>query len=240
MPTVSKITSASLIKFLPMSPQVRNGMPRLVDVILATGGLFVTAPLVGLAAMAVALTSRGPAIFRQGRVGRGGRMFTLYKIRTMHCANVGPGVTGKHDERITFVGKILRKSKIDELPELWNVVKGDMALVGPRPEVPCYVDLNDPKWRTVLEARPGITDPITMRLRNEEDLLGMVSDDRENFYLTVLQPLKIDGYLKYLRERNWWSDLGVLWKSMLAVVVPRVGYAPTLGDLPTRGLGYRD
>lgn len=212
----------------------------MVDVIAATIGLVLTAPIVVLAATAVALTSPGPAIFRQARVGRGGRRFTLYKLRTMRCAIEGPEVTGRHDERITFVGRILRKTKIDELPELWNVVMGDMALVGPRPEVPRYVDLTNPKWVTVLSARPGITDPITMRLRNEEDLIGMITDDRESFYLNVLQPLKLDGYVKYLCERTWWFDLGVLWNSVLAVVFPGTRSAPTVGELSTRGLGYRD
>lgn len=196
-----------------------------------------TAPLIVFAGIAVALTSRGPVIFRQARVGRGGRVFTLYKLRTMRRENEGLQVTGAQDQRITFVGKILRKTKTDELPELWNVVKGDMALVGPRPEVPRYVDLSNSKWPTILQARPGLTDPVTMQLRNEEDLLAMIGDDRERFYLDILQPLKLDGYVKYLQERSWRFDLKVLWMSVLAVILPRSRPAPTLGDLSTRGLG---
>jgi lipopolysaccharide/colanic/teichoic acid biosynthesis glycosyltransferase len=204
-----------------MTSEIRNGLPRFVDVTLALCGLIVTAPIIGLCAVAMVLTSRGPAIFRQTRVGRGGQNFTMYKLRTMRCANAGPEVTASNDKRTTLVGKFLRKTKIDELPEFWNVLKGDMALVGPRPEVPRYVDLNNAKWAAVLKARPGITDPITMQLRNEEELLGTVSGDPEHFYLNVLQPLKLDGYVKYLSERSWRFDLHVLRGSFVAVIFPR-------------------
>src|SRR5262245_21908978 len=220
-----------------ISSQLRHGMPRLVEVFLAVVGLILVSPLIVIAGIAVALTSRGPAIFRQPRVGRGGRMFTLFKLRSMRPGNDGPEVTGSQDERITFVGRILRKTKIDELPELWNVVRGDMALVGPRPEVLRYVDLSSAKWQVILQARPGITDPVTMRLRNEEELLGTVGENPERFYLDVLQPLKLDGYVDYLQERSWRFDLEVLWWTVLAVILPSIQPTPTLSDLSTRGLG---
>ena len=137
---------------------------------------------------------------------------------------------------MTPVGKLLRKTKLDELPELWNVLKGDMSLVGPRPEVPRYVDLASPAWRLVLEARPGITDPVTMILRNEEALLAKVEGDRELFYLETLQPFKLEGYAEYLRGRNWWTDVKVLWKTFVVVLLPGKALPPTLkGDFDLEG-----
>jgi lipopolysaccharide/colanic/teichoic acid biosynthesis glycosyltransferase len=146
-------------------------------------------------------------------------------------ANSGPQVTAGDDIRITPVGKFLRKTKLDELPELWNILKGDMSLIGPRPEVPRYVDLDDPMWRLVLEARPGITDPMTLRLRNEEALLVEVEGDRERFYLETLQPFKLEGYLDYLQTRSWRSDLKVLWQTIVAVVFPNKTSLPTLEEV---------
>src|SRR5262249_48435445 len=130
-----------------------------------------------------------------------------------------------------LVGKILRKTKLDELPELWNVLRGDMSLIGPRPEVPRYVDLEDPVWRLVLEARPGITDPMTLRLRNEEALLVEVEGDHELFYLETLLPFKLDGYLNYLQARSWRSDLKVLWQTIVGVVFPNKTHPPTLEEI---------
>jgi lipopolysaccharide/colanic/teichoic acid biosynthesis glycosyltransferase len=122
----------------------------------------------------------------------------------------------------------LRKAKVDELPELWNVLRGDMSLVGPRPEVPRYVDMNNPKWKLVLEARPGITDQTTLLLLNEEVLLASVNANREEFYLNTLLPLKLEGYLSYLRERSFWGDVRVLVQTCGAVVLPRSAPPPTI------------
>src|SRR5437016_11227277 len=145
------------------NPQSAPGLPRSFDVIFSVIGLVLTSPLLLAGAATVALTSRGGAFFRQRRVGLGGENFTLYKLRTMRTSDSGPQVTSVDDTRITRVGKFLRKSKVDELPTLWNVLRGDMSLVGPRPEVPKYVNLEDPMWQAILSARPGITDPVTLR-----------------------------------------------------------------------------
>lgn len=214
-----------------------KGIPRLAEAAIAAIGLVACAPLILAAAAAIALTSSGPAFFRQRRVGLGGQTFVLYKLRTMRESAGGPQVTSTNDNRITRIGKILRKTKLDELPELWNVLKGDMSLVGPRPEVPRYVDPANPSWAFILLARPGITDPVTMRLRNEEQLLEAVEGDRELFYLNVLQPLKLKGYLDYLRTRNWWCDVKVLWWSGLAVIVPGKVRPLTVKEVITAGLG---
>jgi lipopolysaccharide/colanic/teichoic acid biosynthesis glycosyltransferase len=213
------------------SASIKNGLPRQAEAAIALAGLVIVAPLIALTAIVIAVTSPGPVVFRQQRMGRKGQPFTMYKLRTMRMANSGPQVTAGDDIRITPVGKFLRKTKLDELPELWNILKGDMSLIGPRPEVPRYVDLDDPMWRLVLEARPGITDPMTLRLRNEEALLVEVVGDRERFYLETLQPFKLEGYLDYLQRRSWRSDLKVLWQTIVAVVFPNKTSLPTLEEV---------
>jgi lipopolysaccharide/colanic/teichoic acid biosynthesis glycosyltransferase len=156
-------------------------------------------------------------------VGLGGRPFTLLKLRTMRTVATvagtpeGTQLTASGDARITPVGRWLRRFKLDELPQLWNVVRGDMSLVGPRPEVPRYVDAADPLWQSVLSARPGLTDPVTLRLRDEEALLAGV-DDVEGFYRERLLPWKLRGYRDYLARRSWTSDLAVLGATVLAVL----------------------
>jgi lipopolysaccharide/colanic/teichoic acid biosynthesis glycosyltransferase len=199
---------------------LRSGLPRAVELPLAALGLIVASPLLALGALAVVASSPGPAWFRQERVGRGGRPFTLYKLRSMRVDAGGPSVTSQADVRVTAAGRWLRRSKLDELPQLWNVVRGDMALVGPRPEVPRFVDLADPQWQRVLEARPGITDPLTLKLRDEEKLMPDGETDPERFYLQTLQPFKLRGYLEYLERRSWWSDVEVLFATVTSVVRP--------------------
>jgi lipopolysaccharide/colanic/teichoic acid biosynthesis glycosyltransferase len=218
---------------------IKSGLPRKAEAAIALAGLVMVAPLIALAAIVIAVTSRGPVIFRQKRMGRKGRPFTMYKLRTMRVTNSGPQVTAGDDVRVTPVGKFLRKAKLDELPELWNVLKGDMSLIGPRPEVLRYVDLDDPMWRLVLEARPGITDPMTLQLRNEEALLIEVEGDRERFYLETLLPFKLGGYLNYLQARSWRSDLKVLWQTILAVAFPNKAPLPTLEEIRSYAIRRR-
>src|SRR5258705_4261152 len=208
---------------------LKVGIPRTLEIILSVGGLVLLAPLIGLASLAIFLTSGGPVIFRQKRIGHKGVPFVLYKLRTMKVTDEqGPQVTAAKDSRVLPVGRWLRKAKVDELPELWNVLRGDMSLVGPRPEVPRYVDMNNPKWKLVLESRPGITDQTTLLLLNEEVLLASVKANREEFYLNTLLPLKLEGYLSYLRERSFWGDVRVLVQTCGAVVLPRSAPPPTI------------
>ena len=198
-----------------------RGLPRTVEVSLALAGLILGAPLIGLGALAVGLTSGLPVFFHQTRIGRGGRPFTLIKLRTMRSSEGSLRVTARGDSRVTPAGRLLRRTKVDELPELWNVLRGDMALVGPRPEVPEYVDPADPAWQEILLVRPGLTDPVTLRLRHEEVLMAGVAGDRDRFYRETLQPWKLQGYAEYLRRRSWRSDLQVLVQTVLAVVTPQ-------------------
>jgi lipopolysaccharide/colanic/teichoic acid biosynthesis glycosyltransferase len=197
-----------------------KGLPRSFEVVVSLVGLVLLFPLMAISAAMIALTSPGGIMFQQKRVGRHGETFVLYKLRTMMIANAGPEVTSKNDARITQVGKFLRQTKLDELPTLWNVLKGDMALVGPRPEVPRYVKLEDSMWQAVLTVRPGITDPVTLQLRSEEELLAQVKGDTETYYVSELLPLKLKGYVAYLKERNWRTDLKVLIQTLGAVVSP--------------------
>lgn len=197
-----------------------RGLPRLLETCLALGGLILTAPLLLLAAVAVRLSSRGPIFFRQQRLGRGGKPFTLWKFRSMVRHRQGPAVTAGDDRRITAVGRILRRTKIDELPELCHVLVGEMSLVGPRPEVPEYVDLRDPLWQKVLAVRPGLTDPVTLRLRDEEKLLATIATDRQDYYRRILLPFKLQGYLEYLETRTAVSDLRVLASTVIGLFLP--------------------
>jgi lipopolysaccharide/colanic/teichoic acid biosynthesis glycosyltransferase len=198
-----------------------RGLPRSFDVLVAAVGLILSAPLLLVSAVTVALTSRGSVLFRQKRIGQNGEVFTLYKFRTMRVSNGGPQVTSAGDARITLSGGFLRQTKLDELPTLWNVLKGDMALVGPRPEVPRYVNLEDPRWETVLRTKPGVTDPVTVLLRNEETILAEVKGDAEEYYINQLQPLKLKGYIAYLEKRTWRTDLRVILHTIQAVIAPR-------------------
>ena len=201
--------------------EAKNGLPRSVDAVLAFLGLILLTPLIALAGLAIAVTSGWPVLFRQSRVGQHGRLFELYKLRTMRASTAGPQITSGNDVRITRLGKFLRHTKLDELPTLWNVVRGDMSLVGPRPEVPRFVNLADPVWQKVLSARPGITDPVTLVLRNEAALLARIDGDTEQYYVQKLQPAKLNGYVAYLGARSWRRDLGVLLWTIAAVVMPR-------------------
>lgn len=214
------------------SPAVHNaGIPRGVETAIALGGLLIVAPILGLSAIAIRATSPGPILFRQTRVGRGGRHFEILKLRTMVVGSGGPGVTARDDKRVTEVGRFLRKSKLDELPELWNVLCGDMALVGPRPEIPRYVDVADPLWREVLEVLPGLTDPNGITLRNEEEVLASLRGNRERFYLHVVQRYKLLRNVDYQRRRTCWTDVKLVLRTVVAVLLPSTARPPTADEI---------
>lgn len=212
-----------------------RGLPRALEAIAAFAGLLVLSPLLAAVALAVAMSSKGGVVFRQTRVGRGGAPFVLYKFRTMRGDGEGPRYTAGDDPRVTAMGRILRRTKLDELPALANVLVGDMSFVGPRPEVPEYVDPKAPLWRRVLEARPGLTDPVTLRLRNEQELLAGVEGDRRRFYEEALLPFKLRGYLAYLERRTAWSDLAVLGRTLLLIVLPGLAKVPSREEIEGAG-----
>lgn len=179
------------------------------DALLALAGLIVSAPLILLAALAIWIDDGWPVFFRQERVGWRGRRFHLWKLRTMRHQARGLAVTAGNDDRITKAGAWLRRYKLDELPQFWNVVKGEMSLVGPRPEVPPYVDEASPVWGLVLAQRPGITDLATLLFRDEELLLAAEADPERAYRERVL-PTKLALNLEYQRHRSLLTDLKVI------------------------------
>ena len=181
--------------------------------------LVLTAPLLAVIAIATVVESGWPFLFFQTRIGREGRSFRLVKIRSMRQCTKGRSITASGDPRVTRVGKIVRKFKLDELPQLWNVMRGEMSLVGPRPEIPEFVDLDLPIWRSVLQVRPGITDPVSIAYRDEEKLLA-AAEDPIRYYRETILPAKLQRNLAYLRERSFWSDLRVLAETVRCAALP--------------------
>ncbi len=184
---------------------------RLFDIVFSLVALLLLLPLLLAFALAIALSSPGGAFFRQVRVGKGGREFRLLKFRSMRPGSEAQGqlTIGGRDPRITGVGYFLRKTKLDELPQLWNVLIGDMSVVGPRPEVPRYIALYSPEQRVVLSVRPGITGMASMDYVDENEMLAKATDP-ERAYIEVVMPAKIALDLRYVRERSMALDLRII------------------------------
>lgn len=196
---------------------------RTFDLVFATIGLVVLSPVMIGIALWVRRDSPGPALFRQERVGRYGRPFTLLKFRTMRCQadHTGPLLTAGDDDRITRAGHRLRRSKLDELPQLVNVVRGDMSLVGPRPEVTRYVALYPPAARErVLSVRPGITDYAAIAFRDESSLLGSAAD-AESTYVSTILPRKLELYERYIAEQSVVTDIRLILLTFATLVRSR-------------------
>lgn len=187
-----------------------RGLGRAFDVTFAAAGLIGVFPVLAAAAILVLVRDGRPVFFRQTRLGRDGKPFRIWKFRTMvSTRGQGPLVTASNDCRITPLGAILRRYKLDELPQLLNVLAGEMSFVGPRPEVSRYVDLSDPVWVQVLRERPGITDLATLAYVDEEKALATSSDPEYDYRATLL-PRKLSLNLGYRRERTWRSDIRLL------------------------------
>ena len=186
---------------------------------LSLAGLFLIAvlPLLLVAALAIKLDSDGPVLFLQERMGRRFRRFRIWKLRTMHVCGQGPTFTLCEDPRITRTGRWLRRLKIDELPQLWNVVRGDMSLVGPRPMIPELVLRFRRDYKRLLEVRPGLTDPATLKYCREEDSLFLVADP-QRYFRNVLMPDKVRISAAYLQRANFWRDLDVLAATFIALL----------------------
>jgi lipopolysaccharide/colanic/teichoic acid biosynthesis glycosyltransferase len=202
-------------------------LKRAFDVTIASIGLAVAAPVIGVAAIAIAVESRGPILFGHRRVGRDGKPITTLKLRTMAAAKSGPQITQAGDARITRVGRVLRKAKLDELPQLWNVIRGDMSIVGPRPEVPEYVEQYRPEWRPLLQVRPGITDRASMTFRDEEELLA-AAHDPDRAYREIIMPLKLELALDGVRRTSLSYDVATLARTIIAVFDRRADNKPAL------------
>lgn len=181
-----------------------------MDLGLSVPAIVALSPVLGVVAAVVRMTSPGPAFFRQERVGRDGRSFRIHKFRTMVDRHDGVTVSSTGDPRVTRTGRVLRRTKLDELPQLIDVIRGDMALVGPRPEVPEYVEYWSPADREIiLSVRPGITDPASIRFRHEADLLADAPSPRQ-YYIDVLIPQKVALYREYVDQRTVRGDVGII------------------------------
>ncbi|MBI3667926.1 MAG: sugar transferase [Acidobacteria bacterium] len=179
------------------------------DRLAAVVGLIVFSPLFAMVAVAVALEDGFPVLFRQTRLGKGGRPFQLLKFRSMRMGLTGSRITAGKDPRVGRVGRFLRRYKLDELPQLWNVLKGEMSLVGPRPEVPAFGDVRDRTWSEVLSVKPGITDLASLVFRNEEEVLTGANNP-EQYYREVILPAKLRLNLQYIRGRCFWLDIRLI------------------------------
>ena len=195
-------------------------MKRLFDFIASFYGLILLSPIFVLAALWIKIDSRGPVFFRQERVGFQGSLFRIHKFRTMvlDAEKKGKQITVGADSRITTVGSFLRKYKLDELPQLIDVFVGDMSLVGPRPEVPRYIDCySDDEKHDVLSVKPGITDNASIEFRDENELLAS-SKDPEAAYINEVLPKKIALYRKYVRERSFFGDVVIIFKTIFLIL----------------------
>ena len=197
-------------------------MKRLFDIVASGLALIVLSPLFLIIAIWIKLDSKGPVFYRQVRVGWKNKDFRIFKFRSMRVgADKGSLVTiGGHDPRVTRSGYFIRKFKFDELPQLINVVLGDMSLVGPRPEVRHYVDYWTPEQMHVLDVRPGITDPASIKFRNENELMEK-AEDPEKYYIEVIMQEKIKLYLEYVEKHSFFYDIALVFKTFWVIVKER-------------------
>ena len=197
-------------------------MKRVFDILASGLGLIVLSPLFLILAIWIKLDSKGPVFYRQVRVGRNNKDFRIFKFRSMRVgADKGSLVTiGGHDPRVTRSGYFIRKFKLDELPQLINVFIGDMSLVGPRPEVRHYVDYWTEDQMHVLDVRPGITDPASIKFRNENELMEK-AEDPEKYYIGVIMQEKIKLYLEYVKNHSFINDIGLIFKTFQVIVKER-------------------
>ena len=194
-------------------------MKRLFDIVASGCGLLVLSPVLLIVAIWIKLDSRGPVFYRQVRVGYKNKDFRIFKFRSMRIgSDKGSLVTiGGRDPRITRSGYFIRKYKLDELPQLINVFVGDMSLVGPRPEVRHYVDYWTPEQMHVLDVRPGITDPASIKFRNENELMGQAVNP-EDYYINVIMQEKIKLYLEYVENASFMYDLMLIFKTFKVII----------------------
>jgi lipopolysaccharide/colanic/teichoic acid biosynthesis glycosyltransferase len=211
----------SLMVVHRLSPWCFSRAKRALDVLCSITLILASLPLIAILAVLIKCTSPGPALFRQKRLGKNGCQFQLLKFRSMHHGQraLGLGLTRHGDPRITRVGRFLRKWKLDELPQLFNVLRGQMSLVGPRPDLPEYFQGLRNEQRLVLSLSPGITGAASLRFRNEEMLLAEVAPEQlESFYVNTLLPQKIELELEYARGANLFSDSAMLLRTAAAVL----------------------
>ncbi len=188
-------------------------LKRIFDIIASFLGLLVLFPFLLIAGLLVKFSSKGPVLFRQERAGRHGKPFTIYKFRTMIVDHGGSSISVKGEKRITPVGAILRKLKIDELPELWNILIGDMSFVGPRPDMPDYAARLKGEQKDILSVRPGLTSPASIKYAREEEILSKVHNPQK-YFDEVIWPDKNRMNLAYVRERSFIGDINLIIRTL--------------------------
>lgn len=208
-------------------PAITSMTKRLLDMILSSAGLLLLSPILVVCALIVKASSRGPAVFVQVRVGRGFRPFRIFKFRSMvqDAPQVGRAITVGADPRITRIGRVLRATKLDELPQLFNVLKGDMSLVGPRPEAPKYVEMFRKEYEEILRVRPGISDLASIKYRDEAAVLAQ-ADDPEEAYVSVVLPEKIRLAKEYIRRSSILFDLYLIFLTIAKIASDRCAAPP--------------
>ena len=199
--------------------KINSIVKRIFDFFAALIGIIILSPIFIIVSIAIKLDSPGNIMFLQKRVGKCGKEFDIFKFRTMvtNAERLGKQITVGKDNRITKVGAFLRKYKIDELPQLFNVLKGDMSLVGPRPEVPKYVALYNEEQKKVLSVRPGITDLASLKYSDENDILGKV-ENPEEYYINVIMKYKLSLNLEYIEKSNLFFDISLVIKTILKCI----------------------
>jgi lipopolysaccharide/colanic/teichoic acid biosynthesis glycosyltransferase len=193
-------------------------LKRIFDILFSLVFLILFSPLFIFIVLTIKMFDRGPVFYRAPRVGQNGTFFPMFKFRTMvvNADRIGGSSTPDNDPRITVVGRLLRKYKLDEFPQLFNVIKGDMSIVGPRPEVKEYVDMFNEEEKIILSVRPGITDWASVWNPDEGKIL-QASDDPDKTYLEKIRPEKIRLQIKYVQERSFWVDLKIIWETLKIV-----------------------
>ncbi len=192
---------------------------RVFDLILSIPSIIILSPVFLISAILIKIDTSGPVSFSQERIGRGGRPFNLYKFRTMvkNASGIGPSVTPANDPRITRVGRLLRKFKVDEMLQIFNIVKGDMSVIGPRPELRKYVDKFRDDYGEILKIKPGMTDYALIAFRNEEEILSKF-DNVEEGYIKEVMPEKIRLYRKYLNEMSLGTDIRIFFGTIMEIL----------------------
>lgn len=199
--------------------KINQFIKRTFDIVMSLIGIIILSPIFIIVSILIKIDSPGKILFLQKRVGKNEKEFNIYKFRTMvsDAEKLGKQITVGEDSRITRIGAVLRKFKIDELPQLFNVLNGDMSLVGPRPEVPKYVALYTPEQKKVLSIRPGITDMASLRYRDENDILGKV-DNPEEYYINVIMQDKLKLNLEYIEKSNIIFDISLILKTIIKCI----------------------
>ena len=195
-------------------------MPRSLEIFIAVLFIILISPLALVIAVAIRLESKGPIIYKQKRIGKGGKPFTLLKFRKMMegLPKQGPMLTGRFDPRLTQVGRFLERTKLDELPQIINVLRGDMSLVGPRPEVPKFTQYYTKKWEIVLSVKPGLLGKNQIKHRNESEMFPPDCVNSENYYIKFILPTKLDVDIQYTKERNFWTDIKIMFHAAFVAI----------------------